>query len=211
MNKKLLRTLSLLLVLAVLIAAVGCNSGKTNTSDPTAQPDATQSAEVRPTEAQPTETPKPDDDFMGKPFDDSFDMALVSGDKVYPIHTAADPVIADLGDNYQYSEAISCTRDGMEKTYEYDGLRIDTLPTDNGDIIGLFVITGGSYKTPRGIGVGSTKDELFAAYGDYYYDDYYYVFTKSNDPDNITDMRLQIVVENDVVVEINIYAPDYGN
>lgn len=210
MNNKLLKTLSLLFALVMLLAAVGCDSGRTNTPDPTAQPETTQSAEVQPTEAQATDAPK-DGDHMGKPFDDSFDMALVNGDKVYPIHTDAAPVIADLGDNYQYSEAISCTRDGMEKTYEYDGLRIDTLPTDNGDIIGLFVITGGSYKTPRGIGVGSTKDELFAAYGDYYYDDYYYVFTKSNDPENITDMRLQIVVENDVVVEINIYAPDYGN
>lgn len=149
-------------------------------------------------------------DLIGKPFDEELDMAVVAGDKTFRVFADAAEVVEALGSDYEYLETISCTRNGMEKTYKYNGIKVETLPTDDGDTVCLYVITGEGYTTPRGIGIGSTKDEVLAAYPEYYYDGYYYVFTKSNDPNNIGEKRIQIVMENDSVTEINIYAPDYA-
>lgn len=189
-----------------MLAFAACSGKDPNTTDPTEAPVQT--------EATTTEAAEPTDpaaDYMGKPFDETFDMAIVYDGHTYPVHCDAAELIAALGDDYEYGETISCTREGYEKTYEYDGLRIDTLPAGDNDIVGLFVITGPEFKTPRNITVGATRDEVIAAYGDKYFDDGYHVYTKSNDPANIGEMRIQIVFENDIAVEINVYAPDYSN
>ena len=197
--KRTIRITALLLAIFAVFALTACTPDK---------PDVPKGTDA-PGPADPTEA---NNSFAGKPFDENFDMAIVFDGKTYPIHCSAHDLIAVLGDDYDYNETISCTREGYEKTYEYDGLRIDTLPDGDGDIVGLFVITGSRFSTPRNITVGSTREELVAAYGDNYYDDdYYLIFTKSNDPSNISEMRIQVVLENDVVTEINVYAPDYSN
>ena len=188
--KSIFRIISLLLIAAALISAAGCTG-------PAVGPD-------------PTDAPRETEASVDKSFDPARDMAIVIDGKTYKVGMDADELVSILGDGYEYRETISCTRNGMEKTYQYDGLRIDTLPTDNGDVICLFVISGGEYKTARGVGIGTTKDELFEAYGEYYFDGYYYVFTESNDPANIGEDRIQVVLENDAVFEINVYSPDYA-
>lgn len=215
---KAIKTIALILAVMMTVFALGCN----NSADPAAPtaapqtteaPDATANADVTPgpdgsddpnvTEPAPTET-------MPGPFDEEADMGVVINGKIFRVHDYVDDILSELGDGYEYSEAISCTRDGYEKTYEYDGISIFTLPDEDGDIIYMIEITGGAYKTVRGIGAGSTMDELFAAYGEYFFDDYYYVFTKSNDPNKISEKRIQVHIEDGVVTEINLLAPDYG-
>ncbi|MBO4384066.1 MAG: hypothetical protein J5854_01430 [Clostridia bacterium] len=200
------------IVLAVLMAAAffGCNNDPdkpyttnapdaTSAANETAAPNDTNAPDV-------TETASADPD----PFDDQADMCVIINGKIFRVHDYVDEILAELGDGYDYSEAISCTRSGYEKTFGYDGISVYTQPADDGDVIYMITITGGDYKTARGIGVGSTLDELFAAYGAYYYDEYYYVFTKSNDPANISEKRIQIHAEDGVITEINLLAPDYG-
>lgn len=202
----------IVLMLVVLMAALilGCNKPDDQPDNTQAPADNTEAAATENNE-QPTEVPAPD--YMGKDFDEEFDMAVVVDGKTYPIHADVTELIAALGEGYEYSETISCTRNGMEKTYEYPAIRVETLPeADGSDIIGLIVITGEGYKTPRDIGVGSTREEVVAAYGERFFDDgYYLTYTKSNDPENISEKRIQIVFENDVVTEIDVYAPDYSD
>lgn len=159
--------------------------------------------------AAPAEAEDPNE-LLGKPFDASKDMALVCDGVSYPVGASQDALIDKLGADYEYTESVSCMREGMEKAYEYEGLRIETEPTSSGDRISLFVITGEGFTTPRGIGVGSTEKELFDAYPDHYFDEYYYIFSESNDPNDLRDKRIQVVLEDGAVKEINIYSPDFG-
>lgn len=66
-----------------------------------------------------------------------------------------------------YSAARSCTEDGDDKVYTYGGTTIYTYITNGADIISLIEITGSEYL-PSGIHVGSTKEEVIAAYGSAY-------------------------------------------
>lgn len=77
-----------------------------------------------------------------------------------------DDVLAVLGNDYEYYEAISCAYDGMDKTFAYDGLDIYTYPDGQDDYVVEMIITSDSYKTTRDITVGSTRDEVIAAYGE---------------------------------------------
>ncbi|MCR5809137.1 MAG: hypothetical protein K6G56_06200 [Clostridiales bacterium] len=208
--KHLYKIIALILVFVMAASLAACKTPDPEpkpTDEPAKNTDAPGPAETD----QPTAVPQPD--YMGKPFDEDFDMAVVINGVTYPIHSDVKDILAALGDGYEYSETISCTRNGMEKTYEYDGIRIDTLPEmDGSDIIGLIVLTGEGFVTPRNIGVGSTREEVIAAYGDNFFDDgYVLTYTKSNDPENIAEKRIQIIFENDVIVELDVYAPDYSD
>ena len=60
------------------------------------------------------------------------------------MNAPADDIIAALGDGYTYFEAPSCAYEGMDKVYTYN----DTV------------------ATAEGIRIGSTEDDVRAAYGE---------------------------------------------
>lgn len=204
------RTLIFMLAAVMALALAACGrTEKDDKANATDAPGEAAQASAEPTQA-PELTEKPEEG--AKPFSASDDMAITVNGTVLKVHCDMNDVIALIGTTDNYSESISCTRNGYEKTYRYDGLRVDTLPTDDGDIVGLFVISGEGYTTVRGIGVGASRDEVIKAYGDRFFDDgYYTIYTESADPNNIAEPRIQIVFENDIVTEINVYAPDYSN
>jgi len=83
----------------------------------------------------------------------------------FPLMSKLDDLIVHFGDDYQVNAAVSCAFVGEDKEILYDGLSIYTNPIDGGDTIGEILVSGTSYLTPRGIGVGATRDEVEAAYG----------------------------------------------
>ncbi len=150
------------------------------------------------------------DDYMGKPFNNDFDMAVVVNGATYHVRTDSASVLDQLGNEYEYYEVVSCVYNGYDKEFEYEGISVCTVPVDGKDIIEQFKITGGDYSTVRGIKIGSTRDEVIAAYGDAFYDDgWYMTYSESNDPNNIRDMRIQIHLVDGVVTELFIYSPSY--
>lgn len=182
------------LIMIVLLALAACGE-KPKT------PEATEAAETQ--QAQ---------DFMGKPFDEAFDMALVINGKTYPVRVDSAEVLSVLGEGYQYDEAISCVYEGYDKNFTYDGVTVSTVPVDGKDVIEMFSVYSADYKTPRNITIGATREEVVAAYGEGFFDDGYYVtYTKSGDPANISEMRIQFRFENDVLTEFFIYSPSYSN
>ena len=116
-----------------------------------------------------------------------------------------------LGDGYEYGETVSCVYEGYDKTYTYPDIVVSTVPDGDTDIIEMFTINGKSASTTRNITVGATKEEVIAAYGDNYWDDGYMNYTESGDENNISEMRIQFELENDVVKHIFIYSPSYSN
>ena len=138
------------------------------------------------------------------------DMGIKIGDTTYSIRTDSAPLIEALGPDYEYSYVVSCVYDGDDKTYEYDGIVVSTVPVDGKDIIEMITITSANYTTLRGITVGATLDDIVAAYGDKYFDDGYITYTYDNDPENYNTERLQFELDDSgKVATIYIYSPSY--
>lgn len=74
----------------------------------------------------------------------------------------------NVGETVSYSEGASCYYDGMDKVFGYNGYKVTTYPSASGDYIADIYVTGKDIKTPAGIGVGSTVEELKNAYGSKY-------------------------------------------
>ncbi len=91
-----------------------------------------------------------------------------------------------LGEPVDYTEAASCYYDGMDKVYTYDGYEVRTYPDGDNDMVQDICISSDKYSTDKEITVGSTLEEITAAYGDdyslsgkmykYYVDDTRYMY-----------------------------------
>lgn len=139
------------------------------------------------------------------------DIAIVFGGMSFRTGIDVTDVIEALGDEYVYKESVSCIRPGMEKTYEFDGLVIQTVPLGDKDIVCLYRISGGDFTTPRGVGAGTTETEAIYSYeSPWLFDGTYYYHSLTDDPNDIDSDRIQILIENGYVIEINIYSPNAG-
>lgn len=184
--KNLVKLIALILALACAAALVGCK-----------------------TEPKSDEKPV---DMTGKPFRNDFDMALVIGGKTYPVRVDSKEVLEALGSDYKYAETISCVYEGYDKTFTYEGIVVSTVPVDDKDVIEMFSVTGGDYKTTRGIGIGASREEVVKAYGENFFDDGWYVtYTESGDPEKISEMRIQFRFVDDVLTEFYVYSPSYSD
>ena len=159
---------------------------------------------------------KPDDKqgiAPGSPFKDASDMAVVINGVTYPVRVDSANVLSALGNDYDYSETVSCVYKGYDKSFEYDDIKVSTVPVDDVDIIEMFTVTGGDHATPRGIRVGDTREAVLAAYGENYTSDdgFYITYTENGDPYDYSAMRIMFKMTDDKVEEICIYSPSYTN
>ena len=85
------------------------------------------------------------------------------------VSVTAKSEVADLldsfGEGYEYSEAISCVYEGMDKTFTYENFSLYTYPNGSSDCLMEIYCVDGDVKTAKGITFGSTKSEIEAAYG----------------------------------------------
>lgn len=122
-----------------------------------------------------------------------------NGVKIY-MNTDVAPVVDALGEPMHYFEAESCAFKGLDKTYTYAGFEITTYPLDGKDYISSLYFMDDTVSTPEGISIGSTVDEMIAAYGDNYTEatgTYTYVKDES---------KLQFIVMNDEIISITYLA-----
>lgn len=92
------------------------------------------------------------------------DYAVVVKGASIPLGGDMRNYVGTLGDPDEFGSAKSCTEAGEDKVYTYGGTVIYTYITNGADIISLIEVTGGEVL-PSGIHIGSTKDEVIAAYG----------------------------------------------
>lgn len=78
----------------------------------------------------------------------------------------ADGVIAKLGSDYTYTEEASCFFEGStDKNYTYANFSVTT--SNNGsDFICYVKLLNDLVKTPEGIAIGDSADDVTAKYGD---------------------------------------------
>ena len=84
-----------------------------------------------------------------------------------PVRCEADCVLALLGGEYEYYEAISCVYDGMDKTYTYGDCVLYTFPDGDTDRLMELYCTGGDVSA-QGITFGSSRDAVVETFGDGY-------------------------------------------
>lgn len=163
-------TLFLSLLLVLSLAACGSkDDGQPSAGGPNAAPpaaDQTDSAQepagapdgaAPQTPAGPAPTPKAESRYV-----------LTYRGCALPANADFAPLLAYLGDPANYFEAESCAFDGLDKTYTYDGVEIITYPDGDVDRISSVRILTGDVATPEGITIGSTPEDVTAAYGTEY-------------------------------------------
>ena len=115
------------------------------------------------------------------------------------------PYLDKLGDDYEYSESISCAYDGMDKIYTYENFSIYTYPDGDKDYVLEVEVLGGDYATAKGIKIGSSREDVIKAYGDKYFEDgalLYY--NKTNDAADKIAPMLYFVMDGDAVISFGI-------
>ncbi|MBO5701068.1 MAG: hypothetical protein J6S71_01390 [Clostridia bacterium] len=80
-------------------------------------------------------------------------------------HAKMAELINGLGDPTTYEESESCYYQGLDKDYTYPGFKLRTYPMDGVDYVLNVCFVDDSVSTPEGIMLGSTRDEVIAAYG----------------------------------------------
>ena len=129
------------------------------------------------------------------------DVKFTYNGNVVELNAELDTAISGLGDPVDVSSQLSCHGEGEDKTYTYDGFIVNSYPDANGtDRVLEVVVSGQDIPTNKGIKLGSTADEVVAAYGEgYNKKGVYYAYDAGN------KMELRFLIENDAVAEIDYY------
>ncbi len=136
MKKKnlMLRSLTLLMVLAMCLSFAACGGGGN-------------------TDIGGSETTG--GDTTGKAY--SF---VHNNVKITP-NALVNPLITALGSDYQYQESPSCAFIGLDKIYRYKGFDIYTYPDDKGvDHVLQIILTDDSVSTPEGLMIGHPAEKV---------------------------------------------------
>ena len=89
-----------------------------------------------------------------------------SGEVGFSVHHDADAVIEKLGDPIDLVETPSCGGgEEPDREYTYAGFKFNTVNENGLNKIVKIVLTDDSVSTPEGISIGSSRDEVIAAYG----------------------------------------------
>lgn len=125
--------------------------------------------------------------------------AAINGTEI-KLEDNIEDVVATLGEPIDIIKAPSCKYAGLEdKTYIYDGFTINTYPNFDGslDYVAGIEITIESFETSRKIKIGSSVEEMLAAYGENFAtvgNTYRYI---------LEDRILSFYAEGDVIREIS--------
>lgn len=135
------------------------------------------------------------------------DIALSYKGQTVRVKDNALKILDLLGDDYTYSESISCkySGNGMDKFFDYADVSITTAPMipDADHITSVEVWNGSDWKTARGIGIGSTLADIEAAYGTaYFVDGGMYIFYE--DLEDAASSQLYFIIEDGVVTIFGI-------
>lgn len=165
---------ALLLAAALLMALASCSSKEgSGTSVSLGKSD--------PSDGQQSD-PKGDsaDDSPNDAVSERFSF-LHNNVKITP-NDLVDPLVAALGDGYEYLESESCAYVGLDKRYDYPGFSIYTYPDgDSVDHVLQLVLTDDTLATPEGLRIGASAEEVKAAYGTAYEEvEGSFVYTKGN-------------------------------
>ena len=149
--------------------------------------------------------PKP-----GSDFDTLGDSGIVLDGIWYPIMRRFDDLKAALGE----PRAIALTEcdahpDYYDKEFVYDFGSVFTHPIDGIDVWCELYISGSDLKTSRGIGIGSTLEDVTVAYGNecYVEAEYIYVYSRSGAEKDYASPSITFEIVKGAVASLTIHYP----
>ncbi len=137
------------------------------------------------------------------------DLGIALDGKTYYLREDSAELLAALGEDYEFSEIVSCVYSGMDKTFAYPGVTVNTVPVDGKDVIEMITLTDDTYETLRGVKPGQDMSAITAAYGEEYFDDGYITYSLTNDMEDIQAERIQFEFDGNAIGTIYIYSPSY--
>lgn len=184
-------------------SAVGADDARTAPPSPpeTAAPTAglTDPPENVPTEP-PTDAPTgaPNDPSYASDPKPSDAFWFESNGRVIEMGMDAEDIFARLGrlGSEDIFVSTSCAFVGEDKIFYYDGFIINTFPLDGRDYVLSITLEDEALKTPEGVGLGDTFDEMTAVYGTEYEEELIrYIYRKGG-------TRLEFLVEDGVIADV---------
>ena len=116
------------------------------------------------------------------------------------MNAEADPIVEALGEPISAFDAPSCAFQGTDWIYTYDGFQINTYPLNDVNYVSSVVLTSDAVSTPEGLEIGGTKEDMIAAYGEDYTEEYdQCTYTRG-------DSQLSILFEDGAITSIEYLA-----
>lgn len=116
------------------------------------------------------------------------------------MNAEADPIVEALGEPISTFEAPSCAFQGTDYIYTYDGFQINTYPLNDVNYVSSVVFMSDAVSTPEGLEIGGTKEDMIAAYGEDYTEEYdQYTYTRE-------DSQLAVLIEDGFITSIEYQA-----
>lgn len=189
-----------MVLMTATLSMAGCGSGSGAGSTAAAKTEAVEttaaeSSQAAETTAEASESAK-EAEITG--------FTFVAGDTVIAMNADVAPILEGLGEWENYAETTSCAFKGLDKTYSYQGFDLYTYPLNGKDNVNSVYFVDDTVSTPEGIHIGSTKEEMEAAYGTDYEEEFgAYTYTKDKS-------RLQFLVTDGVIdsVEYTAITPE---
>ena len=115
------------------------------------------------------------------------DFVFTLGGREYRLGDVAQPLIRQaesLCGEFEEQAADSCMFAGQDKEFGNEALLIATYPIgpEGEDVVETILVQREGFPTARGIGVGSAKSEVIAAYGEAFTLDYDQMIYAMGDP-----------------------------
>ena len=183
-NKKLLATLLALSLCLALLAGCGGNADNSQNNSGNTSGDQSQNS---------------GDTDSGE--NQAADLFIFTSNGVeVKMIAEADPIVEALGEPVSSYEAPTCAFQGTDYIYTYDGFQINTYPLNDVNYVSSVVLISDAVSTPEGLEIGGTLEDMVAAYGEDYTEEYgMYTYTRG-------DSQLAVLIGDGTITSIEYLA-----